>query len=276
MKRRAFIRNAAGLLVTAGFPGIIRAAGFSSGNRGLGGDDGFILRPWPTAAPASYIAYASGFALGWVRARYGLTGCVDGKTGIFSGWIKPRVDDCDRVLISTTSNAAYSQFQVYLNAANKVEIYGADIDSTIILTLTSNGTYTTASGWIHIYGSWDLSTGRAVLYVNGANDLASGSLLTNAAINYTSGSFLIGLNDNSMSTDIELCEMYFNSAAYLDDPSKFIAGGKPISLGSTGSLPTGTAPVLYLKNPYDSFATNSGTGGNLGFMDASLTQETPP
>lgn len=272
MKRRAFIRNAAGLLVTAGFPGIIRAAGFASG-------DGFILTPRPSPAPASYTAYASGFdgATAWLFCRDGLTGCAAGKKGIFSGWIKSRVNDFPRVLLANTSNASWSQFQVYLNAANKVVIYGANQgEYTIILTLTSNGTYTTASGWIHIYASWDLSTGRAFLYVNGAYDLASGSLLTNADIDYNSGSFYVDSSEIDGSSDIELCEIYFNSAEYLNDPGKFAGGGKPISLGSTGSLPTGTAPVLYLKNPCNSFGTNSGTGGNFSIEDGTLTSETPP
>lgn len=271
MKRRVFIRNAAGLLVTAGFPGIIRAAGFASG-------DGFILTPRPSPAPASYTAYASGFdhATGWVYCG-GLTGCTAGKKGIFSGWIKSRVNDFPRVLIANTSNTFWSQFQVYLNAANKVEIFAANqVDYTIILTLTSNGTYTTASGWIHIYASWDLSTGRAVLYVNGTYDLASAPLLTNDNIDYNSGSFYVGTGEIDGTSDIELCEIYFNSAEYLNNPNKFTAGGKPISLGSTGSLPTGTAPVLYLKNPYNSFGTNSGTGGNFSIEDGTLTSETPP
>jgi len=40
------------------------------------------------------------------------------------------------------------------------------------------------------------------------------------------------------------------------------AGGKPVSLGSDGSTPTGTAPTVYLKNPFGTFQNNLGGGGN--------------
>ena len=44
---------------------------------------------------------------------------------------------------------------------------------------------------------------------------------------------------------------------------KFIdSSGKPVDLGSDGSTPTGTAPLIYLPNPSGTFENNAGTGGN--------------
>jgi len=42
-------------------------------------------------------------------------------------------------------------------------------------------------------------------------------------------------------------------------------GGHPGNLGTNGSLPTGSAPILYFRSPYSSFGTNSGTGGSFTY-----------
>ena len=41
------------------------------------------------------------------------------------------------------------------------------------------------------------------------------------------------------------------------------AGSKPVSLGSDGSTPTGTAPAVFLSGNATAFGTNKGTGGGL-------------
>jgi hypothetical protein len=56
------------------------------------------------------------------------------------------------------------------------------------------------------------------------------------------------------------------------------ADGKPVDLGADGSLPTGSAPLIYLScRPGDAasaFATNRGTGGDFtitGSLDVAST-----
>jgi hypothetical protein len=114
------------------------------------------------------------------------------------------------------------------------------------------------------------------LYANGTSDLASGSLLTNANIFYADGGGpLVATDADSWMFNGQMCELYLNTTQYLNDPTNFASGGKPISLGSNGELPTGTAPIVYLRSPYTSFNTNSGTGGNF-IIEAPLSQGTPP
>jgi hypothetical protein len=44
--------------------------------------------------------------------------------------------------------------------------------------------------------------------------------------------------------------------------AKFLgADGRPMSLGSDGSTPTGVAPAVYFDGDADTFGTNRGTGG---------------
>ncbi len=64
-----------------------------------------------------------------------------------------------------------------------------------------------------------------------------------------------------------LSEFFFTDQLLdLSNPANLLklrtAGGKPANLGLTGSTPTGTTPRIYLHNPYSTFQTNVGTGGN--------------
>jgi len=66
----------------------------------------------------------------------------------------------------------------------------------------------------------------------------------------------------------EIADLYLNTATSLDLSStanrrKFIsAEDKPVDLGSDGSTPTGTAPLIFLSNPTATWQNNLGSGGN--------------
>ena len=47
--------------------------------------------------------------------------------------------------------------------------------------------------------------------------------------------------------------------------------GRAVSLGSDGSIPTGTAPVIYLKDPALSWETNSSGNGNFTRVGGNFT-----
>ena len=62
---------------------------------------------------------------------------------------------------------------------------------------------------------------------------------------------------------------------------KFLsAGGKPVFLGADGSLPTGTAPIIYQHlddgEAVANFATNRGTGGDFTITGTLDTGSTSP
>jgi hypothetical protein len=53
---------------------------------------------------------------------------------------------------------------------------------------------------------------------------------------------------------------------------KFInAAGDPVDLGSDGSTPTSTAPIVYQNGDFTNFETNQGTGGNFTVTGALTT-----
>ena len=217
-----------------------------------------------------------------------LTSIANSKTGIVSVWV--RLDGGDGTQLAIMDNAASlvtPRFYVVRNASNKFEVVGrSTIDSLALWRLTVN-TYTASSTWRHVLCSWDLSTGSKHLYVNDVSDDAVISTV-NIDIDYGLGNFGVGATpyDNSQKFNGCIAELYFAPGQYLDfsavaNRRKFISsGGRPVHLGSDGSLPTGTAPILYQRlsdgEAVANFATNRGTGGNLSITGSLDTASTSP
>jgi len=161
---------------------------------------------------------------------------------------------------------------------------------TALVRRYSNETVVAASGWQHILASWDLTsigspvfnaylTDAAVTWQVSPNILVGGT-----EIDYTDTDFFMGAFGAAADQPVNGClsEVYINEAEYLDitvesNRRKFIsAGGKPVELGSDGSDPTGTAPIIYLPNVYTSFQTNAGSGGNFTVTGALTDCATAP
>ena len=154
-------------------------------------------------------------------------------------------------------------------------MYGYSSAGAIKLQIATNTTYLYGTGWLHLFTVWNTSTGLGKFYVNGVDKTALTTCL-DSNLDYTAANWSIGSATNGGYKLVgELCEVYVNLATALDDPTKFALGGKPISLAADGSLPTGTAPILYHHSPFDVFGVNSGTGGNSTITGA-LAEGTPP
>jgi hypothetical protein len=110
------------------------------------------------------------------------------------------------------------------------------------------------------------------LYINDVDD-ENVLTFTDDTLDYTGGDWSVGARPSgNLKFDGCLSEFYFAPGQYLDfslvaNRRKFISPtGKPVQLGLTGSLPTGTAPLMYHHlddgEAVANFATNRGTGGN--------------
>ena len=137
------------------------------------------------------------------------------------------------------------------------------------------------TGWLHVQASWNLkSPGQtSCLYVNDVSDNHLQSPLGYRPCRYVAVSpvqvsfgadpRVPGPGEYAAAFDIS--EFWFSETQYVDFTSAatralFEApGGHPGNLASDGSGPTGSPPILYLRNPYNSFGTNSGTGGSFTF-----------
>ena len=219
-----------------------------------------------------------------------LTGNADGKTGTFSGWLDINNVSKDGVWMNIMANTG-NRFKVSREANNKIYVEGQTSSNTVVLQLITTNLYnsTTNPGLIHVLASWDIANAKGFLYINDAADLAASPTLVNTNIDYISGTANFGFGDRPDATQAKYAgsmgQMYF-SKDYVDisvtaNRRKFInADLTPVDFGANGSTPTGSQPIVYLNNSFDTFQTNLGTGGGFtesgqlvdgGYLDTPLT-----
>lgn len=193
------------------------------------------------------------------------TGLSDSSTGIFMCWV--RNDTTSNKIVIT--NGGGGGFAVALDTTIGISLSASAASINITSSALSTGT------WYQILAAWNtnFTSGNRIfqLYINDvANGTVSGDSGGAFQVDYTSGAWAVGSGTSGgQYYDGCMAEMYFAPGQYLDisvsaNRRKFIGvDGRPVFLGTTGSLPTGVAPILYLRNPPASFGTNSGTGGDL-------------
>jgi hypothetical protein len=249
---------------------------------GLGGSFASLM----TAGAAPYTANAVNFdgTNDYLTRGADLTGNADGKEGIVSLWVNFAAAGNGAVQeLFCSRDATNIGIQVVRLADNTFRLLGRATAGTTILTIISNSTYTSASGWVHLLLSWNLAATAGWLYVDDANDQAAGATFTDGTIEYTKTEHAVGathVGNGKLNGD--MAELYVNYATHLDlsveaNRRKFIsAAGKPVSLGANGSIPTGSQPIIYLANPTATWQNNLGSGGNFTENGALTDASTSP
>lgn len=212
-----------------------------------------------------------------------LTGIADGTSGILSFWC--RIDGGDGSNRSILENLATAgSFDVRLNSGNTFRIHGNTSLPTNILYLLSNAVFLASPAWVHVLAAWDLSGATPThLYINGVSD-KNAAVATNGTIDYNvaSPNWAIGATTAAAQKfNGAISELYFAPNQYLDlsvqaNREKFILNKVPVSLGSDGSLPTGTAPAIYMPNRAALVGTNAGSGGNFTINGAPKDANSTP
>lgn len=220
--------------------------------------------------------------------RGGLVGAADSKKGILSCWLRlDGGDGTDMALVNgQESGAEYFILQRTSGNAFRFLVGGS---SQVAWEGGATGTYTASATWLHLLVSWDVAVaGARHFYVNDIDKTFEGAFV-DRTIDYTLTDWSIGALANSPNVfrlNGCLAEVYIAPGQYLDfslvaNRRKFIsASGKPMHLGTTGSLPTGTAPLVYLHlddgEAAANFATNRGTGGDFTITGALATGSSSP
>lgn len=207
---------------------------------------------------------------GYLARGSDLTGNADSSTGIFSCWF--RLDGSNGSAMSFLESNG-SGIGIRRLADNTITIEVTSVAGTETFRFGTVATFTSATTWHHLLMSWNtnFSSGNKLnhLYIDDSLDLQilADSIAFN--INYTQSNYFIS-SGNGPDKFFNGCiaELYFAPGQFLDFSNssnrlKFRgANGKPVFLGTDGSLPTSTAPLIYLKNPAATAGVNSGTGGN--------------
>jgi hypothetical protein len=270
LTRRTFLKH--GLVWVPFAPTILRGADALTLR-----DPAFGALMGSTAAPPAYTAYASVFdgTNDYMKRGGKLTGATKEAQGTFSIFIKVSSVDASMMLVQNDS----SRCQISLLAGGTINLrLRSDADVNIANIYSNNNIVAgLLNTWIHIAATWDGGVPSAAMYINGA--LQTGTIIKNLGqVDYTiDGEFAIcGGWTGSNLFNGEVCELYINNRTWTDLSSNLTL------FRTTGNKPAGvltsvlaTSPIIYQKNPYDSFGTNSGTGGNFTVTGA-LTAGTPP
>lgn len=212
------------------------------------------------------------------------SGLADGKTGTFSVWLNPASDGTTRRVI-TLSNILNFRFAITLSTGNVFVVQGWDATNTLILDIRSTSTILASSGWVHVMACWDLTnTSNRKIYINGVSDtIPTPAAYTNAIIDYVTASqtrWTIGADSSATPTqyfDGSIGELWFDDS-YNDVIGDYYNAGDAVFLGSDGSVPTGSSPVLYFSSggSGDAWNSNGGTGGALTRTGTLTTDGSPP
>ena len=195
-----------------------------------------------------------------------LDGNADSKTGIASFWSRFDGGDGTILMVLNTDGA---DIQIQRETNNRILFFLRDALNVVALQMVSTAGGLAASAlWRHVLASWDVAAGVAHLYVDDSEDKTV-VILVDLVIDYTQTAWGIGASAGGAALfDGALAEFYFAPNQFLDfsveaNRRKFItAEGTPANLGADGSLPTGTAPLIYCAGGKDAFPANYGTGGS--------------
>lgn len=206
------------------------------------------------------------------------TGAADSKLGIYSVWVYPEFSWNQMIFLAAAGMPGWTEvFRIFRNTGfDFVASQSVQFAFTFIGSLDEGGGRRQA--WRHALASWDIGANVGSLWVDDMLLDATLNRALDAAVPYsTATDWKVGdINPAGSSLSGRIAEHYFNPGQYLDFTveanrrkfSTIVAGElKPVDLGSDGSLPTGTVPILYQHigagEACANFLTNRGSGGNL-------------
>ncbi len=201
-------------------------------------------------------------------------GVVDSKKWLFSAWFKMSTLNIAGS-IDTNTTTLDSPWQVIWNghtpekkmsvfALKAVPPFDAALEMRTQTSIPAN------SGWHHLAFSVDMAGGSS-MYLNGVSDIEVITYV-DELIRFTASHPFIGAAFGlDMHWDGCLAEVYSNYGVSGLNINKFITPeGKPVDLGSDGSIPTGSPPVVYVKGPKANWSANFGTGGDFTLSGGSF------
>lgn len=185
-------------------------------------------------------------------SRSGAFNTADAKTGIFSAWIKMDGGNGVTQQLVWIEQSGLVRFSVERFNNNTLTVFARNSSGSTRLHMESTGTITTTNGWVHVLCAWDTAVAaNNWIFIT---DVDQTSIITrvDGAIDYTGTSNgLLGRVSGAERFNGCVADLYFAPGQFLDlsltaNRRKFISSaGKPIDIGSDGSTPTGTQPLLF-------------------------------
>ncbi len=233
------------------------------------------------AAGVPYDANAVEFdgANDWIEKSTDLTSNADSKLFTLSLWFNRAVFTGTPFLLANTTVRIGIEFR----GGNEIRVRGRNTSGSTILEVSTVTTFG-ASGWHHFLLSFDLAnSSNRHLYIDDVDDAGTWSPYDDELIEFTRDDHAIGAGiGGGTKYDGDLADVWIDYGRFVNfstvsNRRKFIdAAGKPVDLGSDGSIPFGAAPIMYFSGPTDTWHTNDGDGGGFTENGALTTASTSP
>lgn len=194
-----------------------------------------------------------------------LTGNADSKLVTASFWF--RYDGGTFIWFSEGAG-----FRIFISGG-AILITGENTSGSTILNM-SCGSGLDDAQWHHCCFSIDMaSQASSFVYVDDADVTGTPSTFSNAAIDFTRTEHAVGANNfGTLKFSGDLADFWLDFGTYIDlsveaNRRLFVgaSAASSVDLGSDGSTPTGSAPIVFLSGPTSTWHTNDGTGG--GFTE---------
>ena len=220
--------------------------------------------PPDVAVGTTYRANAVRFDGASYLSRIGLENTARSSQGTFSVWLRFQGGDGQQQLVTAAQIIGIGG--VVRQSSDQFELLMQTCTGVVLLDLTSVGTYTTQSGWIHLLAAWDTTAGKAQLYINDIADAAPNPTVKSGSICYDTPAWGIG-GLSSGSLDADVADLYTALGTFIDldvpaNRRRFsTAAGKPISLGGHCTTPLGSVPTGCFVGDATGWSTNAGVAG---------------
>lgn len=203
----------------------------------------------------------------------GLTGAANDSKGTFSCWVRFTSSSFANIFTGRIgSNVGH--VQIAKNGTDKINIVLRTAGNSILISVPTVNAIT-LNVWNHILISWDFSLGagnRVQTYINDVDDTDTPGTDNGGVVGYVLDEWQIGAGFSGISPGAskfvgDMAEFWFEDGLWYDlsieaNRRKFIdVSGKPVDLGSDGSGPTESSPIIFLSGNTATWHTNDGTGG---------------
>jgi hypothetical protein len=229
---------------------------------------------WVAMGPSKYIPNAVAFdgTNDYLSYASPLAGVSDGKTITASFWAKFNSYPSSACFDVYNTNPSRVRITYCGNGTETMQINLRDTSGAIRADVGCGPDPHVVDTWYHHLISVDMATGTAHCYVDDVDSIQTFAAPTDTTLDFTNAQHFIGAGAGPTAImNGSVADLWIDYETYIDfsieaNRRKFIdADGNPIYLGANGTLPTGSAPDIFLSGDTDTWHTNKGTGG--GFTE---------
>jgi len=193
------------------------------------------------------------------------TGNADGKLYTHSFWFRSDlIGPARQRLFSATPE----NWLVDLSTGGRFRVILRNVMTTVVVNFASNTTFVAGPAWHNIMFSCDTATQTILCFIDGVQDTGQTATITaDAIIDFTQALHIFAGGAGGITLfDGCLSEWWVDNTVALDFSDDQVracfvdADGFPVDLGETGAFPTGSQPIIYIRDGDPS--VNRGFGGN--------------